>query len=246
MRSVYVDEAFLDAAGQSEFPELYAYIHERELQPIVDGIANQIIVRLQYLQNYIKDYDDKLCVQPPPPTSITPISVATEISFTSFAGILQINGIDTPDVVVNQGFGYYPMDLCDFSGTFPQYTVTDMSRDQLLALAYTSYDLDAFKNYIIDDTVNMEVMFIMHLRQKRLMESKQYLLNMSESVDPKRTLLFPIMILYDFNTDPNQDIPSAYLTIGDTDNPVRWHIHISSELNSDTFVNYYISGCYFV
>ncbi|KAA6364669.1 MAG: hypothetical protein EZS28_039804, partial [Streblomastix strix] len=118
-------------------------------------------------------------------------------SFTSFAGMIQINGNDTPDVVVNQGFGYYPMDLCDFSGSylldpqpqesnqsnnvsnvepishidnvimqhdvtpsvpippsvFPQYTVTEVSRDQLLALAYTPYDLDAFKIYIIDDTV---------------------------------------------------------------------------------------------
>ncbi|KAA6332709.1 MAG: hypothetical protein EZS28_053245, partial [Streblomastix strix] len=39
-------------------------------------------------------------------------------SFTSFAGMIQINGNDTPDVVVNQGFGYYPMDLCDFSGSY--------------------------------------------------------------------------------------------------------------------------------
>ncbi|KAA6353044.1 MAG: hypothetical protein EZS28_051429, partial [Streblomastix strix] len=112
-------------------------------------------------------------------------------SFTSFAGMIQINGNDTPDVVVNQGFGYYPMDLCDFSGSylldpqpqesnqsnnvsnvepishidnvimqhdvtpslpippsvFPQYAVTEVSRDQILALAYTPYDLDAFKIY---------------------------------------------------------------------------------------------------
>ncbi|KAA6356014.1 MAG: hypothetical protein EZS28_048459, partial [Streblomastix strix] len=131
-------------------------------------------------------------------------------SFTSFAGMIQINENDTPDVVVNQGSGFYPMDLCDFSGSylldptpqeqnqsnitsngepishidsvimqhdtlpsvpippsvFPQYTVTEVSRDQLLALAYTPYDLDVFKIYIIDDTVNKLVMFNMHLRQK--------------------------------------------------------------------------------
>ncbi|KAA6358910.1 MAG: hypothetical protein EZS28_045563, partial [Streblomastix strix] len=34
--NVYVDEALLVAAVLSEFPELYAYIHERELKPIVD------------------------------------------------------------------------------------------------------------------------------------------------------------------------------------------------------------------
>ncbi|KAA6324033.1 MAG: hypothetical protein EZS28_054239, partial [Streblomastix strix] len=54
------------------------------------------------------------------------------------------------------------------------------------------------------------------------------------------------MILYDFNTDPIQDIPSAYLTVADTDNPARWHIHISSELKADKFVNYYLSGSYFI
>ncbi|KAA6360194.1 MAG: hypothetical protein EZS28_044279, partial [Streblomastix strix] len=211
-------------------------------------------------------------------------------SFTSFAGMIQINGNDTPDVVVNQGSGFYPMDLCDFSGSylidpqpqesnqnditsngqpishidsvimqhdtlpsvpispsiFPQYTVTEVSRDQLLALAYTPYDLDVFKIYIIDDIVNKLVMFNMHLRQKGFIDTKQYVLSMSESIDPKKTLLFPVTILYNFNTDPIQDIPSAYLTIADTDNPARWHIHISSQLKADKFVNYYLSGSYFV
>ncbi|KAA6381604.1 MAG: hypothetical protein EZS28_022868, partial [Streblomastix strix] len=446
MSNVYIDEALLDAAGLSEFQELQAYIHERELKPIVDGIANQIIVGLQYLQDYVKDNDDKLNVQPIPQpivpieipqvqifkipksqlapnvqmynpaeeyfyfyklrnkvvyniglylsnyfmgfvftnfledlypfskhslvlgddvghkqnvmgyisekgpylgvsigsvdqvtsikgntyiaiagvyyTDYEPLKRATndvngdgkinivddwhdnsiidgmkslswvqdvvqkqteaigdgvqpydlsipvslsnyfnnntklvnnntfgplraayfvkegpictfnfqaevssqhvnnvfkvfktidsdlqpklpkffpiKTSFTSFAGMIQINGNDTPDVVVNQGSGFYPMDLCDFSrsylidpppqeqnqnyitsngepifyidsvimqhdtlpsvpipsSVFPQYTVTEVSRDQILALAYTPYDLDVFKIYIIDDTVN--------------------------------------------------------------------------------------------
>ncbi|KAA6403098.1 MAG: hypothetical protein EZS28_001376 [Streblomastix strix] len=210
-------------------------------------------------------------------------------SFASFAGMKQINGNDTSDVVVNQSFGYYPMDLRNFSGSylidlqtqesnqniitsngqpishidsvimqhdtflsvpippsvFPQYTITEVSRHQLLLLAYTPYDLDTFKIYIIDDTVNKLIMFNMLLRQKGFIEIKQYVLNMGESIDPKRTLLFPVMILYDFNTESIQDIPSAYLTIGDTDNPVRWYIHIQSELKADKFVNYYISGSYF-
>ncbi|KAA6350848.1 MAG: hypothetical protein EZS28_051872 [Streblomastix strix] len=61
-----VDEALLDAAGLSDFPELYAYIHEREPKPIVDGIANQIIIGPQYLQDQVKDNDDKLNQQPIP------------------------------------------------------------------------------------------------------------------------------------------------------------------------------------
>ncbi|KAA6364158.1 MAG: hypothetical protein EZS28_040315, partial [Streblomastix strix] len=455
-----IDEALLDAAGLSEFPELYAYIHEREPKPIVDGIANQIIVGPQFFQDQVKDNDDKLNVQQIPqpivrddvgrkqnvmgyiiekgfylnvsigsvnqvtsikgnihiaiagvyytdyeslkratndvngdgninivddwhvnsiidgmksmswvqdvvqkqteafgdgvqpyvPSQLVSLSIyfnsnnklvnnntfgplkaayfvkdgpictlnfqaevssqhvnnvfkvfktiepklakffPIKTSFTSFAGIIQINGNDTPDIVVNQGFGYYPMDLCDFSGSylidpqpqkqnlnnitsngqpisqidsiimqhdilppmpippsvFPQQSVTEMSRDQILALAYTSYYLDAFKIYINDDTVNKFVLFNMRLRQKGFIDIKQYLLSMSQSIDPKRTLLFPVMILYDFNTDPIQDIPSAYLTIVDTDIPVCWHIHISSELKVDKFVNYYISRSYFI
>ncbi|KAA6396571.1 MAG: hypothetical protein EZS28_007904 [Streblomastix strix] len=515
MSNIYIDEALLDAASLSELSELYTYIHKREPKQIVDGIANQIIVGPQYLQDQVKDYDDKLSFYSPPPTPMTSIPVAVEVIivslytltqpllpynindggikffklrnkvvyhirlylredfmrfvftsfpeelqsfskhalmdhqlevdqitpikrnthiviagvyytdyeplkratsdvnddgkinivydwhvnsiidgmksmswvqdvvqkqteaigdrvqpydpslpfslpnyfnsntklvnnkifgplrtayfvierpiytfnfhaevnsqhinnvfkvfqtmesdlqsrltkffptktlFTSFAGMIQINGNDTPDVVVNQGFGYYPIDLCDFSGSylidpqpqesnqnnitsnrlpishidsvimyhdtipsvpippsvFPQYIVIEVSRDQLLALANTAYDLDVVKIYIIDDIVNKLVIFNMHLRQKGLIDTKQYLLSMSESIDPKRTLLFPVMILYDFNTDPIQDIPSAYLTVGDTDNPARWHIHISSQLKAEKFVNYYINSCYFV
>ncbi|KAA6384310.1 MAG: hypothetical protein EZS28_020164 [Streblomastix strix] len=468
MSNIYIDEALLDAADLSEFQELYAYIHEREPKPIVDGIVNQIIFRPQYLQDQLKDNDDKLSVQPPFLTTITPMPVATEvitvqlctltqplfpynindggikfyklrnkvqcnillylredfmgfvftsfpeelqlfskntlvleddggrkqniigyisekgfyigslienvdqirqikgdthiaiadvyytdyeplrravidvngdgkiniiddwhvnsiidrmnsmscvqdfvqkqmeafgdgiqpydprqpvslsnyfnnntklvnnktigplraayfvkygpirtfnfqaeisiqnvnnvlkvlqtidsdlqrrltkffpieISYISFAGMIQFNGNDTPDVVVNQGFGYYLMDLCDFSGSylidpqpqesnlnnvtsnvqpishmdsviiqhdtlpsvqipssfFPQYSVTEVSRDQLFALTYTPYELDAFKIYMIDGTVNKLVIFNMDLRQKGFIESKRYVL----------------------------------------------------------------------
>ncbi|KAA6371007.1 MAG: hypothetical protein EZS28_033465, partial [Streblomastix strix] len=188
-------------------------------------------------------------------------------SFTSFSGMIQINRTDTPEVIVNQGSGFYPMGLCDFSGSylielqsqesnqnnitsnglpisyidsvimkhytfllvpipqsvFQQYAVTEESRDQLLALAYTPYDIDAFKIYTIDDIINKLVMFNMHLRQKGFIETKQYIHGMSESIDPKRILLFPVLILYDFNIDAIQDIPSAYLTVGYTDNPgTKW------------------------
>ncbi|KAA6401440.1 MAG: hypothetical protein EZS28_003038 [Streblomastix strix] len=107
---------------------------------------------------------------------------------------------------MNQGSGFYPMDLCDFSG------IAEVLRDKSLALAYTLYDLDVFKIYIIDDTANKLVMFNMHLRQKGFIDTKQYVLN----------------------------IPSAYLMVADTDNPARWHIHISSQLKADKFVNYYL------
>ncbi|KAA6384174.1 MAG: hypothetical protein EZS28_020300 [Streblomastix strix] len=74
MSNAYIDEALIDAAGLSEFPELYAYIHERETKAIVDGIDNQIIVGAQYLQDQVKDNDDKLKVQPIP-QSIVPFKL---------------------------------------------------------------------------------------------------------------------------------------------------------------------------
>ncbi|KAA6388372.1 MAG: hypothetical protein EZS28_016101 [Streblomastix strix] len=79
MSNVYIDEALLDSAGLSEFPELYAYIHELEPKPIIDRIYNQIIVGPQYLQDQVKENDDKLSVQPPPPEPKTPIPVAAEV-----------------------------------------------------------------------------------------------------------------------------------------------------------------------
>ncbi|KAA6400327.1 MAG: hypothetical protein EZS28_004144 [Streblomastix strix] len=74
MSNVYIDEALLDVVGLSQFPELQAYIHECEPKSIVDGIANQIIVVLQYLQDQVKDNDDKLNILPIP-QPIVPIEI---------------------------------------------------------------------------------------------------------------------------------------------------------------------------
>ncbi|KAA6398321.1 MAG: hypothetical protein EZS28_006151 [Streblomastix strix] len=243
MRSVYIDEALMNALGLFEFPELYTNIYERKPKPVIDEIANQIIFVPQYLQYQLKDKVDKLIVRQTLPEPIIPlIPIAAEItSLTLFAGMIQINGIDTLDVVVNQRLGFYPMDLCDFIrnylidtqpqeqnqnnissngepiyyidsvimqhdtllsvsiplSVFPQYTVPEVSRDQLLALTYIPYDIDAFKIYITDNSINKLVKFNMHFRQKGFIKTKRYIL------------------------------------IGDTDNPVRLHIDISSELKAD-------------
>ncbi|KAA6392270.1 MAG: hypothetical protein EZS28_012203 [Streblomastix strix] len=61
--NIYINEALLDA---------------KESKPIVDGIAIQIIVGPQYLQDQVKDTDDKLSDQSPSPTLITLIPVAVE------------------------------------------------------------------------------------------------------------------------------------------------------------------------
>ncbi|KAA6381993.1 MAG: hypothetical protein EZS28_022481 [Streblomastix strix] len=226
MSSAYIDNVLLNAAGLSEFPELYAYIHEREHKPIVDGIANQIIVGPQYLQDQVKDNDDKFDVYPAP-QPITPIEIPQDQIFkipkNQFAAKQQVNNLDLCDFCgsylidpqpqeSNQNYitsNGQPISHIDSvimqhdtlpsvpipPSVFRFYTVAEVSRDQLLALANTPYDLDAFKIYIIDDIVNKLVMFSIYLRQKLFVETKH---------------IYPI-----------QDIPSTYLTVGDTDNPVR-------------------------
>ncbi|KAA6391481.1 MAG: hypothetical protein EZS28_012993, partial [Streblomastix strix] len=90
MSNVYIDEALLDATDLSEFPELYAYIHECESKPIVYGTANQIVVGPQYLQDQVKDNDDKLHVQPAPQT-IVPIEIPQVEIFKIFKSQLAAN-----------------------------------------------------------------------------------------------------------------------------------------------------------
>ncbi|KAA6401507.1 MAG: hypothetical protein EZS28_002968 [Streblomastix strix] len=67
--TVYIDKALLDAAGLTDFPELYAYIRERDSQPPV-GEASPVPIGEQTLQKQVKDNDDALAgpidpVQPP-------------------------------------------------------------------------------------------------------------------------------------------------------------------------------------
>ncbi|KAA6395711.1 MAG: hypothetical protein EZS28_008756 [Streblomastix strix] len=56
MSSVYIDEALLDEAGLSDFPELYAYIRKRYLKP--DPPAVRIPIGEQTLQAQVKRNDD--------------------------------------------------------------------------------------------------------------------------------------------------------------------------------------------
>ncbi|KAA6360320.1 MAG: hypothetical protein EZS28_044152, partial [Streblomastix strix] len=58
MSSVYLDEALLNAAGLSDFPELYAYIRERDQEPVPS--AERIPIEQQTLQKQVKDNDDIL------------------------------------------------------------------------------------------------------------------------------------------------------------------------------------------
>ncbi|KAA6384980.1 MAG: hypothetical protein EZS28_019492 [Streblomastix strix] len=56
--SVYLDETLLEAAGLLEFPEYYAYIIERDQEPVPP--AQRIPIGEQTLQKQVKDNDDIL------------------------------------------------------------------------------------------------------------------------------------------------------------------------------------------
>ncbi|KAA6326586.1 MAG: hypothetical protein EZS28_053931, partial [Streblomastix strix] len=64
----------------------------------------QAEVSSQHVNNVFKVFKTMDSDQQPRLAKFFPIKT----SFTSFAGMIQINGNDTPDIVVNQGFGYYP------------------------------------------------------------------------------------------------------------------------------------------
>ncbi|KAA6382366.1 MAG: hypothetical protein EZS28_022106 [Streblomastix strix] len=51
--TIYIDKALLDAAGLTDFPELYAYIRERDSQPPV-GEASPVPIGEQTLQDQVK------------------------------------------------------------------------------------------------------------------------------------------------------------------------------------------------
>ncbi|KAA6387919.1 MAG: hypothetical protein EZS28_016556 [Streblomastix strix] len=56
--SVYIDEGLLEAAGLLEFPEYYAYILERDQEPVPP--AGRVPIGEQTLQKQVKDNDDIL------------------------------------------------------------------------------------------------------------------------------------------------------------------------------------------
>ncbi|KAA6366089.1 MAG: hypothetical protein EZS28_038384 [Streblomastix strix] len=131
--------------------------------------------------------------------------------------MIQINGNDTPDVVVNQGFGFYPMDLCDFSGSYlidPLKQSNDNSYQQSIDMANSHIDAVTIQHDILPSIPIPPSVF------------PQFTI---KEVD-KDQLLSQTFIPYNFDEFKNYavftqlefcDIPPTYLTVADTDNPVR-------------------------
>ncbi|KAA6369480.1 MAG: hypothetical protein EZS28_034994 [Streblomastix strix] len=100
MSSVYLDEAFLDAAGLSDFPELYTYIRERYQQPIPP--AERKPIGEQTLQQQVKDNDDILSntnevFVPPVPNAPTKIDYGPQLQRQSY---LAAQFGSTPQLIV--------------------------------------------------------------------------------------------------------------------------------------------------
>ncbi|KAA6347293.1 MAG: hypothetical protein EZS28_052039, partial [Streblomastix strix] len=88
MSKVYIDERLLDAAGLSDFPELYAYIKERYPKPIGE-LPQPVPIGDQTLQQQVKNNDDIIYAsnevfEPPVPNAITKLDLRSQLERNSF------------------------------------------------------------------------------------------------------------------------------------------------------------------
>ncbi|KAA6375626.1 MAG: hypothetical protein EZS28_028848, partial [Streblomastix strix] len=96
-----VDEALLDVAGLSDFPELYAYIRERYQEPLPP--AQRVPIGEQTLQKQVKDNDDILfstneVFVPPVSNAATKLDLSSQLERSSF---LASSGSDPQLIVYN-------------------------------------------------------------------------------------------------------------------------------------------------
>ncbi|KAA6363132.1 MAG: hypothetical protein EZS28_041341 [Streblomastix strix] len=100
MSNVYIDERLLDAAGLSDFPELYAYIKGRYPKPIGE-LPQPVPIGDQILQQQVKNNDDIIYAsnevfEPPVPNAITKLDLSSQLERNS---ILASSGSD-PQLIV--------------------------------------------------------------------------------------------------------------------------------------------------
>ncbi|KAA6322671.1 MAG: hypothetical protein EZS28_054408, partial [Streblomastix strix] len=98
--TVYIDEKLLNAAGLMDFPELYAYIKERDPQSSI-GEPQPVPIGEQTLQKQVKDNDDILFQTneefiPPVANASTKQDLSSQLERSSF---LAIGGSD-PQLIV--------------------------------------------------------------------------------------------------------------------------------------------------
>ncbi|KAA6376054.1 MAG: hypothetical protein EZS28_028418, partial [Streblomastix strix] len=97
--NVYLDEALLNAAGLSDFPELYVYIRERYQEPVPP--AQRVPIGEETLQKQVKDNDDILFSSnevfvPPLSNAPTKLDLISQLERSSF---IALSGLD-PQLIV--------------------------------------------------------------------------------------------------------------------------------------------------
>ncbi|KAA6397553.1 MAG: hypothetical protein EZS28_006922 [Streblomastix strix] len=100
MSNVYIDERLLDAAGLSDFPELYAYIKGRYSKPL-GQLPQPVPIGDQTLQYQVKNIDDIIYAsneefELPVPNAITKLDLSSQLERQSF---LASSGSD-PQLIV--------------------------------------------------------------------------------------------------------------------------------------------------
>ncbi|KAA6386399.1 MAG: hypothetical protein EZS28_018073 [Streblomastix strix] len=100
MSNVYIDERLLDAAGLSDFPELYAYIKERYPKSIGE-LPQPVPIGDQTLQQQLKNNDDIIYAsneefEPPVPNAVMKLDLSSQLERQSF---LASSGSD-PQLIV--------------------------------------------------------------------------------------------------------------------------------------------------
>ncbi|KAA6403921.1 MAG: hypothetical protein EZS28_000559 [Streblomastix strix] len=91
MSNVYIDERLLDAAGLSDFPELYVYIKDRYPKPIGE-LPQPVPIGDQTLQQQVKNNDNIIYgsgdsneeFEPPEPNAITKLDLSSQLERQSF------------------------------------------------------------------------------------------------------------------------------------------------------------------
>ncbi|KAA6382224.1 MAG: hypothetical protein EZS28_022248 [Streblomastix strix] len=188
MSNVYIDERLLDAAGLSDFPELYAYIKERYSKPIGE-LPQPVPIGDQTLQQQVKNYDDIIYAsnevfEPPVPNAITKLDLSSQLERQSF---LASSGSD-PTLIVygdritltasNATTGIFP----NASNEASNEAASDSFIDEIIIkhekqLAYNTF-------YIVDDGTCRVCVFNLYFESKGLNGRTQEVGRIPDSILP--------------------------------------------------------------
>ncbi|KAA6368852.1 MAG: hypothetical protein EZS28_035620 [Streblomastix strix] len=188
MSNVYIDERLLDAAGLSDFPELYAYIKERYPKPIGE-LPQPVPIGDQTLQQQVKNNDHIIYAsnevfEPPVPNAITKLDLSSQLERNSF---LASSGSDPTLIVYGDRITLTASyaTTCVFpnaSNEASNEAASDSFIDEVIIkhekqLAYNTF-------YIVDDGTCRICVFNLHFESKGLNGRTQEVGRIPDSILP--------------------------------------------------------------